>query len=177
MIDFKINEQGDIELFNYKPIIKPFKIDFYSGQFPKFKISFRTNMQNETNKTDKFTINFKTDFKDRTKYKGVSVVRGKGEKAQSIAIRLKTELNELQNFFSDFGSELNRMRHQDLINTANHERIREYVENAVLDIIGYNSGVTISVDRVSNDPGNFKLETLKISLIDPSGEIIYTYTI
>ena len=69
------------------------------------------------------------------------------------------------------------MRHQDLINTANHERIREYVENAVLDIIGYNSGVTISVDRVSNDPGNFKLETLKISLIDPSGEIIYTYTI
>lgn len=176
MIDFKINDQGDISLSDQNKIIKPFKINFSGGQFPKFKIDFRTNINHEISKNGKFKINFTTNFDDRTLYKKVDVVRDKEEQAQSIAIRLKTELGELQNFFSDFGCEINRMRHQDLLTPANHERIREYVENAISDILNYND-VTVSVDRLTSEPGNFRLETLKISIYGSDGEIIYIYTI
>lgn len=177
MIDFKINDKGDISLSDHKSIIKPFKINFTSGQFPKLRLRFKTNMEYEKDTDQRFQIHFKTDFSKRKRTKKVDVVRSKEERSQSIAIRLKTELNELQNFFTDFGSELNKLRHKDLLNNTNHELIREYVERAVSDIIGYNSGIIISVDRVTEDTGNFKLETLKISLIDSNGEIIYTYMI
>ena len=68
------------------------------------------------------------------------------------------------------------MRHQDLINPKNHERIREYVENSITDIIGYNEA-TVRVDRLIPDAGNFKFETLKITIIGNDGKIIYTFTI
>lgn len=176
MIDFKINEQGDMSL-KEQFRIKPFKINFTKGDFPKFKLFFRTNAANNTNPELKnFKVDFSTNFDDKTKYKCVDVVRGTEERSQSIAIRLKTELNELQNFFNDFGCELARMRHQDLINPKNHERIREYVENSITDIIGYNEA-TVRVDRLIPDAGNFKFETLKITIVGNDGKIIYTFTI
>lgn len=177
MIDFKINDKGDISL-REQEAIKPFKIDFNSGRFPKFKLFFRVRSSSHSNNSNlkNFKIDFSTDFKYKNQNKYIDVVRDKEERSQSIAIRLKTELNELQNFFNDFGCELARMRHQDLINPKNHERIREYVEQAITDIIGYNEA-TVRVDRLIPDSGNFKLETLKITIVGNDGKIIYTFTI
>lgn len=177
MIDFKINDIGDISL-KEQETIKPFRIDFNSGKSPKFKLFFRVRSSSHSkySNLENFKIDFSTNFKYKNQNKYVETVRGTEEKSQSIAIRLKTELNELQNFFNDFGCELARMRHQDLINPKNHERIREYVEQAITDIIGYNEA-TVRVDRLVPDNGNFKFETLKITIIGNDGRIIYTFTI
>jgi len=179
MIDFKIDSIGDISLVNSIkfPI---FKINFSISELPQFKINFRTmtKQRYESKDNNRLKINFQTYNKnpENITNQEIAVVKDAEEKAQSIAIRLKTELNELQNFFNDFGSELNKMRHTDLISTKNHERIREYVEKAVSDIINADD-ITVNVERLTLEPGNFKLETLKISISDTNGKIIYTYTI
>lgn len=177
MIDFKLNELGDIELEEQKKI-KPFKMSFTtSPDHKKFRIKFKTRTFQKPKSKKGLKINFYTDLNNTDKNtKKVSIVRDGEELSQSIAIRLKTELNELQNFFADFGSELSRMRHQDLLLKSNHNRITEYVENAVSDILGKQE-FNISIDRPTDAEGNFKLETLKIAISDNNGKIIYTYTI
>lgn len=177
MIDFKINEIGDIVLGEEEQVQKPLKIKFSIDQMPKLKIDFRTKTkQRHKQKNDgSFKINFKIG-KNETTYKKIETVKNNAELAQSIAIRLKTELNELQNFFSDFGSELSRMRHKDLLNSKYNDKIREYVEYAIKDILS-SRNVSISVDRVVDDESNFGLETLKITIFDSDGNIIYLHTI
>jgi hypothetical protein len=175
MIDFKIDDKGDICLSEQEKI-SPFKVSFVTAERPKLRITFNTRTKQRSKKSNRLSISFKTNFDRRNDYKKVDAVRNNEEKAQSIAIRLKTELNELQNFFNDFGSELNRLKHTDLLNTKNHSRIIEYVESAIRDIVSSND-VKISIDRLVENTGNFGLETLKISIFDDNGEIIYTHTI
>lgn len=176
MIDFKINEVGDILLEDQPQTKSPLKIKFAIDSKPKLKINFRTKTrQHSRQDSKKLKVNFKIS-KDEETYKRVGIVKDNSELAQSIAIRLKTELNELQNFFNDFGSELSRMRHKDLISPKYNDKIREYVEYAIKDILSSNN-VSVSVDRMIEDESNFGLETLKITIFDQNGNVIYLHTI
>lgn len=177
MIDFKINDIGDISLEEQKEN-QPLKISFSTSKTQK---NLRINLRTQTKKTHKekrnaLRLDFKTtDFISRNKNK-VSTVSGDEEKSQSIAIRLKTELNELQDFFYDFGSELNKMRHKDLNRIENIDKVRDYVENAIRDIVK-NTPVQIIVEKSDKKDGNFKLETLKITICETNGKVIYSCTI
>lgn len=106
----------------------------------------------------------------------VPTVKNNEEVSQSLAIRLKTELGELQDFFAEFGSELSRMRHTDLLNSKNHERIKSYITKAISDILLSDEAV-IKIERIKPMEGNFTMETLKISIQDQNGKNLYTYVI
>lgn len=177
MIDFAINDIGDLSLQD-QPEYDRFKMDFStSDKYPKMKIDFdaRTPLM-EHKKALKIDFVTGERFR-RAKRRRFSTVKDKAEQAQSIAIRLKTELGELQDFFSDFGSELNRIRHTDIKLTETKKNlIIDYVERAISDIFS-TTEVNINVERVDGDSGNFRLETLKITISTNDGEIIYTYSI
>lgn len=177
MIDFAINNLGDIEL-GQQDDIKRFKMNFStSDNLPKMRIKFNAQTCRRKAKKGALKINFYTENNSRSYGKKIKTVTDKQETSQSIAIRLKTELGELQDFFSDFGSELNKLRHQDIQLTDSKKNIIiSYVENAISDIF-QGTQVNVNVERLGTDNGNFKLETLKITISTSDGKIIYTYTI
>ena len=176
MIDFRINNIGDIELSEPDTTYPKFKINMTTdNHLPKFRLIFRSRARRVRKKSRIFKINMFTDKKQATK-KHIASVSGTEEKSQSIAIRLKTELGELQDFFADFGSELSRFRHQDIrLTEQKKDIIASYVEKSISDIFK-SSDINIDVKRVEPEKGNFKLETLKITISDKNGKIIYSYS-
>ena len=175
MIDFKITESGDISLDKQVEYPK-LNLKFGVSEFPKFRITFRGKTRKQKKKSSRVRIEMMTMVAKKKNNLIIPVLRGKEETSQSLAIRLKTELGELQNFFADFGSELSRMRHTDLLNEKNHERIKSYVTKAISDILLTDEAV-IKTERMKTQDGNFAMETLKISIQDRNGKNLYTHTI
>lgn len=177
MIDFAINDIGDIMLEEPKQVYPKYKIKFAASElYPKYKINFwaRTGKKK---RNGSLKINFITDVSLREYDKNIAVVRDTDEQSQSIAIRLKTELGELQDFFSDFGSELNKIRHTDLQLTSDKKNtIINYVESAIYDIFK-SADITVNVEKLDTETGNFKLETLKITVATKDGKTLYSYSI
>ena len=89
-----------------------------------------------------------------------------------IAIRLKTELGELDGLYYNFGSELAYFRHLDLLNDTYWSKIEEKVKTAISDVVPYNeSSVTIS--RIEGE-GSYKNTTLCISIeVNSVNQIFY----
>lgn len=177
MIDFAINDIGDLSVEDQNEYNR-FKVNFSSSEdYPKLKINFDAKTPIIEHKSA-LKIDFITGERfERSKKKRIKTVRNTAERGQSIAIRLKTELGELQDFFSDFGSELNRIRHTDIKLTESKKNlITDYVKQAISDIFA-TTEVNVNVERVDSNSGNFKLETLKITISTNDGEIIYTYNI
>lgn len=175
MIDFKLTESGDISLDKQVEYPK-LNLKFGMSEFPKLRITFRGKTRKQKKKSHRLRIEMMTMTKEKKNSLMVPVLRDNEEISQSLAIRLKTELGELQNFFADFGSELSRMRHTDLLSEKNHERIKAYVTKAISDILLTDEAV-IKTERVKTQDGNFAMETLKISIQDKNGKNLYTYTI
>lgn len=175
MIDFKLTESGDISLDKQVECPK-FNLRFGTAEFPKLRITFRGKTRRQKKKSARLRIEIMTMARKKKNNLMVPVLREKEEISQSLAIRLKTELGELQNFFADFGSELSRMRHTDLLSEKNHERIKSYVTKAISDILLTDEAV-IKTERIKTENGNFAMETLKIFIQDKNGKNIYTYTI
>lgn len=178
MIDFAINDIGDLVLAEQEQFYPKYKIKFTMAEkYPKMKINFKARSYRQTHNPRTLKINFVTETSLKEYNKHLVVVKEENEKSQSIAIRLKTELGELQNFFSDFGSELTKIRHSDLqLTSSKINTIIEYVENAVYDIIP-SEDIVVDVEKSDIDPGNFKLETLKITIKDKSEKLLYSYSI
>ena len=177
MIDFKINNIGDIELGTPEQYNK-FKVNFSTSEYlPKFRINFKTRTPNKK-RSGVFKIKFITTFGESKSKKDLQIVKDEQEVSQSIAIRLKTEFGELQDFFTDFGSELNKLRHKEdvFLTEARKNLIVSYVTKAISDIFKSND-VIINVERLEPDHGNFKLETLKITIKNKNGKLIYSYNI
>lgn len=171
MIDFELDEKGDI-FIEKQDKISPFKLNFTTGEFKNLKISFMARTRKKIAGKNSLKINFQFKQLPSREFSRIGVVKRNKEKAQAIAIRLKTELGELNSFYRDFGSEVVTMRHLDLLNDANWSRLEEKVKAAIQDIIPYKeSAVTIS--RVLED-GNFQVETLCITISD-NGQVIDQY--
>ena len=178
MIDFAINDSGDISLEEQNETAERFKVNFSTSDYlPKMRIKFKARTFKKKKRSGAFKINFYTDDGYKSYGKRIRTVREDSEKAQSIAIRLKTELGELQDFFSDFGSELNKLRHEDIqLTDSKKSMIIGYVESAITDIF-QGTPINVNVERLETGNSNFKLETLKITISTTSGKTIYTYTI
>ena len=84
------------------------------------------------------------------------------EKAQSIAIRLKTELGELDGLYYNFGSELVDLRHKDLLNDTYWSKIEEKVKTAIIDIVPY-AEYRVAISRVEGE-GSYNNTALCISI-------------
>ena len=89
-----------------------------------------------------------------------------------IAIRLKTELGELDGLYYNFGSELVDLRHKDLLNDTYWSKLEEKVKVAIQDIVPYDES-SVVIDRVYED-SNFQVETLRISILE-NGQFIGQY--
>lgn len=161
MIDFKLDDKGDLVIDSPEEYNR-FKINFVTGEFPKFRIVFKGEAEEKIAPESVFCMRFYTDENEREHAKILETVKEDEEKAQSIVIRLKTELNELNSFYYDFGSELVDFRHLDLLNDTYWSKIEEKVKTAIQDIIPYDESL-VTINRVYED-GNFKIETLCITI-------------
>lgn len=171
MIDFKLNDKGDIIIGRPKEFDR-LKIRFISSTFPMLRITFKGEAEEKVAPKSIFSIRFYTDENEREHAKIIETVKENEEKAQSIAIRLKTELGELNGLYYNFGSELVDLRHLDLLNDTYWSKLTEKVKVAIQDIIPYDES-SVMVSRIYED-GNFKAETLCIS-ISENGQTIGQY--
>lgn len=173
MIDFRLDERGDIILSSPEEY-DTFRIDFAIKDYPLMLITFTTNGEADESKNadNILEIQFYTDEIEIAHGKKLETVIEDEEKAQSIAIRLKTELGELDGLYYNFGSELVDLRHKDLLNSAYWSKIEEKVKEAISDIVPYaESSVTIS--RIEGKD-SYKNTTLCISTEGNNGyQILY----
>ena len=174
MIDFELDEKGDIFLEKQNKI-SPFRLNFTTGEFNKLRISFMARTRKKRTAQKALKINFQFKQKPSREFCRLGVVKRDKEKAQSIAISLKTELGELDGFYNDFGSELVTMRHLDLLNDANWSKIEDKVKTAIQDIIPYDESV-VTISRSFRN-GSFKNETLNITILDKNSSDSIAYTI
>ena len=161
MIDFKLDDKGDLIIGSPEEYDR-FRINFVTGEFPKLRIVFKGEAEEKIASESVFCMRFYTDENEREHAKIIKTVKEDEEKAQSIAIRLKTELDELNSFYYNFGSELVDFRHLDLLNDTYWSKIEEKVKTAIQDIIPYDES-SVTINRVYED-GNFKIETLCITI-------------
>lgn len=174
MIDFKLDRLGDISFQENLVEYPRLRIDFgVSEGFPRLKVDFHT--VDRMPKNNGLKINFvMEDKKMKHGNTYVPCVRENGEKAQSAAIRLKTELDELDRYYEDFGSELIRIRHEDLKNTGNHDIAKEYTSNAISDIIPTDRQ-DIEIKRKITETGKLQLATLGIKIAEKPYDTLYEY--
>ena len=168
MIDFRLNDKGDL-IIGCPEEYERFRISFVTGEFPKLRIVFKGEAEEKIAPKSVFCMRFYTDENEREHAKILETVKEDEEKAQSIAIRLKTELGELNSFYYDFGSELVDLRHLDLLNDTYWSKLEEKVKTAIQDIIPYDES-SITIDRIYED-GNFKAETLSINIKENGNNI------
>lgn len=171
MIDFKLNDKGDL-IIGCPEEYERFRINFVTGEFPKLRIVFKGEAEEKIAPDSVFCMRFYTDENEREHAKIIETIKENEEKAQSIAIRLKTELGELNSFYYDFGSELVDLRHLDLLNDTYWSKLTEKVKVAIQDIIPYEESL-VTISRVYED-SNFQVETLCIS-ISENGQFIGQY--
>lgn len=173
MIDFRLDERGDI-LFSSPEEYDTFRIDFAIKDYPLMLITFNTNDEtDEAIKADNILeIQFFTDETELAHGKKLETVIEDEEKAQSIAIRLKTELGELDELYYHFGSELACFRHLDLLNDTYWSKIEEKVKAAISDVVPY-SEASVIISRVEGE-GSYKNTTLSISIVENNvNQILY----
>ena len=163
MIDFRLDERGDI-LLSSPEEYDTFRIDFAIKEYPLMLITFNTNDEADESKNadNILEIQFFTDEIETVHGKKLETVIEDKEKAQSIAIRLKTELGELDGFYYNFGSELACFRHKDLLNSAYWSQIEEKAKEAISDVVPYTEASVI-ISRVEGE-GSYKNTTLCISI-------------
>ena len=171
MIDFKLDGKGDIIIGSPEEYDR-FRINFVTGEFPKLRIVFSGEAEEKIAPESIFCLRFYVDENEREHAKILETVKKDEEKAQSIAIRLKTELGELNSFYYDFGSELVDLCHVDLLNDTYWSKLTEKVKVAIQDIIPY-AEASVTISRAYED-GNFQIETLCIS-ISENGQTIGQY--
>ena len=163
MIDFRLDERGDIILSSPEEY-DTFRIDFAIKDYPLMLITFTTNDEaGEAIKADNILeIQFYTDKTEIAHGKKLETVIEDEEKAQSIAIRLKTELGELDGMYYNFGSELACFRHKDLLNSAYWSKIEEKVKEAISDVVTYGES-SVMISRIEGED-SYKNTTLCISI-------------
>ena len=169
MIDFSLADNGDLDI---KTAVKfpAFKLDFKINPQQTLLVTFDTNLkQIKPEPKNLFKITFDIDLHREHKSISNTTIKDKAELAQAVAIRLKTELGEMD-FLKTLGSELVLMRHEDLKSDTVLENVKTYVSNAVSDIL---EDYTINVARVESE-GNLRLGTLNIEIINADNEIIFT---
>ncbi len=181
MIDFKIDEHGDICLTNARQY-PSFIIDFYiprhganknAQRYAALRIDFDTDVL-QYQQTNGLRIDFDTDLHSQTTYPISTIpVFSNEELAQQILIRLKTELGEFTALPS-LGSQIILERHEDIRSSVTLERVKEYVLEAIADV-DLPEPYTVTVERV-DDISRFKYETLKIT-IDTGRVNLYNATI
>ena len=87
MIDFKLNDKGDL-VISCPEEYDRFRIDFVTGVFPKLRIVFKGESEEKIAPESIFCMRFYTDENEREHAKIIENVKEDEEKAQSIAIRL-----------------------------------------------------------------------------------------
>ena len=173
MIDFRLDERGDIILSSPEEY-DTFRIDFAIKDYPLMLITFTTNGEADESKNadNILEIQFYTDEIEIAHGKKLETVIEDEEKAQSIAIRLKTELGELDDLYYNFGSELAYYRHLDLLNDTYWSKIEEKIKTAIIDIVPYAES-RVAISKVEGE-GSYKNTTLCISIeVNNINQILY----
>ena len=139
MIDFKLNQSGDI-ILEQKKKLDIFTLSFINSVNPVFKTNFHISGKiNKNNFKQNFCLTFTTDNKNEEE-KNITTINFDDEIRQRIMIKLRTELDSLFHH-KEFGSTINIQRHK-IINEQN----LGLLETAALEAI---QNITQDTYRVS----------------------------
>ena len=172
MIDFKLNDIGDIEIgssYN-SPMLN---LSFCINAQNVLKLSFDTVTQEDTNNiNDALNLSFNTMLYATDELYKINDITEDEEFEQEIRIRLNTQLGEIKNR-DTIGSLLYTELHSDLNTDKGIALIEEMAKNALSDIWD-NVTVTAKVER-NEDAKSFYLQSITLYLTD--GDSSYTYII
>ena len=190
MIDFKINEIGDIDIkeaYQYPSFLIQYHVPragkkelngkIIESRYHSFRIDFDTDIKAYAHiKDTAFMIQFRTQHQHISPGYSINTVPiyDKEELAQEITIRLKTEYGEFE-FLKEFGSFLSTLRHEDIKADHTHELMKQYTEEAIRDIDLANE-YNVNTHWVEDKESRYRHERLKIT-IDTDENTIYEATI
>lgn len=173
IIDFLINNQGDLIFDKYRSLSK-FKIFFRQSKYPIFRIKFlqETDYIHSAN-SNNFKIRFKTT--DLLSNENIinSVIHNIEELKQRIMILLRTEYQELGNNL--IGSKLYTYKHQDILSESVQNNIIDTVTKEINSIVDSNTVVKVTVSPKKID-GPFYCQNLNI-YIYLNEQLIYSFNL
>ena len=169
MIDFKINNSGDLVLRNNANYPK-FKLNFAVSKHPAMCISF--NVMNSVYEDDiipekTMEIRFEADTYSS---KGVSnsSINDIEQIKQLIMLRARTETNDLSNI--KFGSNMYLMKHMDIRSKEVHNNIQKIIYDIVKDLLD-NPSVIVKVEKSNSF---FYCQNINIYIYE-DGELLFSF--
>lgn len=170
MIDFKLNNSGDIILENKKNFNK-FTLTFIKSEFPTFKTNFQIMLDKKNILKDKekyFKLSFNTDFNKDKKIK-FKTIQEEDELKQRIMIKLRTELGEIYHN-QNFGSSINIYRH-DIINDTTLSLLSSLALDTIKNITNDEYKVTAKQVKRKN---SFSTENINLYIFK-NNELFLTF--
>ena len=178
MIDFSINNQGDLYLANFDNLSKfKFRVLFHVSKYPVFKLSFLQGKENNLEYSNSaFTLKFRTSNQIINKDLTNKAVISDEEIRQRIKILLRTEKDELLNK-EGFGSQVYLYKHEDLLADSTIQGIQDTIEDElknILDLSGDNKLEVKAIPKKAN--GAFYCQNINVYIIY-NDELLYEFTL
>ena len=172
MIDFKINNKGDLVLADNK-IFPRMRLDFFASQFPAIRVSFLQGNE-ETGKKPAGTqcmIRFNTRSQEFTNGKVTRVVLSDEEIKQRIMIALRTEYGDIITK-PEFGSNVFRVKHLDI----NSPQVQRQLEDAIMDEIKDILEEPSVLVKPEYYEGNFFCQNINAYIFD-NEKLVYKFSV
>lgn len=169
MIDFKINNSGDLVLRNNADYPK-FKLNFSVSKHPAMCISFNTvnSIYEEDEIAPKsMEIRFETDTYSSNGVSNSSV-NDIDQIKQLIMLRARTEYGDLANI--PFGSNMYLMKHLDIRSKEVHNNIQKIIYDIVKDLLD-NPSVIVKVEKSNS---YFYCQNINIYIYE-DGELLFSF--
>lgn len=152
MIDFAINNKGDLTFDRYSPI-NIFKLSFRTTKYPIFQIQFLQEDQHIERdiKDNCFVVKFITTNLNDKKHKQNKAIHNLDELRQRVMIALRTEENELTDS-NLLGSKLYIYKHKDILSLDVQQGIIDTITNYLNNMLDgiYNIEVKVIPKKIDN---------------------------
>ena len=134
MIDFKINNKGDLILSKQEEFPR-MKIQWMNASFPVFRVQFFQGEEFPQMKhKDGFKLTFHTSNALINGKSKTNVVKGIEELKQRILVFLRTEYGEMLTK-QDFGSQVSIMKHKTITDPSVLSTIEEIIKSELSDAV------------------------------------------
>lgn len=172
MIDFKINNKGDIVLDKTQKLPR-MKMCFFTSRFPAMKISFLQGNESQSKPVanNQMRIRFNTRQDAFSNGKVASLARDREEIEQRIIIALRTEYGDIMTK-PDFGSTIFQVKHKDMYSKETQQRLHDIVLQQSRDILEEPS-VYIKAEEYD---GIFYCQNINIYIFE-NNKLLYKFSI
>jgi hypothetical protein len=174
VIDFKLNDSGDIEFDTFCDYPK-FQLKFTTGAYSSMQIRFSSDIVSRPIMSKGMHIQFYTTDMNLQHTIKANAIYDQEATIQAIKMWLDTELGEIADM-DYYGSELIYQKHQDLISEDNLGTIQQIVSDIVSQFVTDTVTVIATAER-NEDAKFFYGQNITVRLYASDGSLFYKFTI